>query len=50
MGHVNNADLHPLLVADPDGDAIDGVLYRLDESIRWVDFHGDEIVERRFPK
>jgi hypothetical protein len=45
MGHVNNADLHPLLVADPDG-----VLYRLDESIRWVDFHGDEIVERRFPK
>jgi hypothetical protein len=43
-GHMATARAVPLAIADPDGDGTDGVLYRADEQVRWIDFDDGEPV------
>jgi hypothetical protein len=51
MGHTQLARLEVVAVADPDGDGTDGVLFRADDSLRWIDFRSDgRVVERSFPR
>lgn len=49
MGHVQVAKLEFGAVADPDADGTEGVLFTLDDKVRWVDFGpGGRVVTREF--
>lgn len=43
-GHAATARAQVLALADPDGDGTDGVLYRADDDVEWVDVRDGESV------